>query len=129
MVVFTWVSAVDILTSFLVVRLCIGMMNNKDYMRTAWIIVLCCLVGSIAALKPTADIQLFPNTESSPSLYLIEFTIEKALPSLSYLLIGMDWYTSAVLPYNCALVNTSISIRCTNFKTPTFTLAASTTSF
>lgn len=98
-------------------------------MRPALVVLLCCLVGTIGALKPTADIQLFPNTESSPSLYLIEFTLETALPSLSYLLIGMDWYTSAVTPYNCLLVNTSIAVRCTNFQTPSFTLTASTTSF
>ena len=104
-------------------------MNNKDYMRPALVVLLCCLIGTIGALKPTADIQLFPNTESSPSLYLIEFTLDKALPSLSYLLVAMDWYTSPVTPYNCMLVNTSISVRCTNFQTPTFTLTASTTNF
>lgn len=34
----------------------------------------------------------------------------------------MDWYTAAVSPFNCYLVNTSISTPCTNLASPTFTL-------
>lgn len=78
-------------------------------------------------LKPTKDIFLYPNTQNSPSLYLITFTLDKALPSNSYLLIGMDWYSSAVSPYNCILVNTSIPTTCTNLASPSFTLTISAT--
>jgi len=37
----------------------------------------------------------------------------------------MDWYTAAVSPYNCYLVNTSISTPCTNLASPSFTLTIS----
>lgn len=98
-------------------------------MQPQRLILLSTLLVLLQALTPTEDIQLFPNTENSPSLYLIKFKLDKALPSLSYLLVAMDWYSSALLPYNCALVNTSISVRCTNFQNPTFALTASTSNF
>lgn len=62
-------------------------------------------------------------------MYLIKFKLDKALPSLSYLFVAMEWYSSALLPYNCALVNTSISVRCTNFNSQTFTVTASVNNF
>lgn len=37
----------------------------------------------------------------------------------------MDWLSLAINPYSCLLVNTSISISCTNMATPTFTLGFS----
>jgi hypothetical protein len=82
-----------------------------------------------SALTPVGDIQLFPNTENSPSIYLIQFTLEKALPSKSYLLLGMDWYSSSLSPFSCQLVNTSIAVQCTNFAAPAFPLTVSTASF
>ena len=33
------------------------------------------LAANIHALSPTNEILLFPNTEASPSLYLISFTL------------------------------------------------------
>ena len=100
-------------------------------MRTPIILLalLALLISKGGALNPVGDIQLFPNTENSPSIYLIRFTLTTALPSKSYLLIGMDWYTSALSPHSCQLVNTSIPLRCTNFAAPTFTLTATTTDF
>ena len=74
------------------------------------------------SLRLSGDIRLYPNTQNSPSLYLLPFTLDAALPSQSYLLVTMDWYTTAVTPYNCLLVNSSISIACTNLATPTFPL-------
>ena len=91
--------------------------------------LLALLISKGGALTPVGDIQLFPNTENSPSIYLIRFTLTTALPSKSYLLIGMDWYTSALSPHSCQLVNTSIPLRCTNFAAPSFTLTATTTDF
>jgi hypothetical protein len=80
------------------------------------------LIFTVSAITPVTDIRLFPNTESSPSIYLLQFTLSKSLPSNSYILVTMNWYTSAVIPYNCILVNTSITVACTNFDTPTFAL-------
>jgi hypothetical protein len=71
------------------------------------------------ALEPTADVQLFPNTQNSPSIYLLQFTLKTALPSGSYLLVTMGWYSTSVLPYNCVLVNTTISISCSNLASLT----------
>jgi hypothetical protein len=38
----------------------------------------------------------------------------------------MDWYSSALSPYNCLLVNTSISVSCTNLASPSFPLTITT---
>jgi len=93
----------------------------------------CLLLLAIAnlthTLKPTKVIFLYPNTQNSLSLYLINFTLDKALPSNSYLLLGMDWYSSAVNPYNCILVNTSIATACTNLASPTISLTISASNF
>lgn len=86
------------------------------------------LLGLIESITPTKDILLYPNTENSPSLFLINFYLDKALPANSYLLVAMDWYTSTVRPFNCYLVNTSISTPCTNLASPTFTLTISSSS-
>lgn len=39
----------------------------------------------------------------------------------------MDWYSSALTPYNCLMVNTSISVSCTNLNSPSFPLTITTT--
>ena len=90
---------------------------------------LCLLIWLTACLGPTKDIVLYPNTQNSPSLFLIRFTLDKALPANSYLLVAMDWYTSDVLPRNCILVNSSISTSCTNLASPTFALTVSAAQF
>jgi len=84
-------------------------------------------LGLANALVPSADVKLIPNTENSPSLYLFQFTLSKALPANSYILITMDWYSSNLNPYKCTFVNTSISAACTNLAVPTFPLTISTT--
>jgi hypothetical protein len=81
-----------------------------------------CSQGLIAS----GDIQLFPNTQNSPSIYLLPFTLSKALPSNSYILVTMDWYSASLIPYNCILVNTSITVACTNLAAPTFPLTITT---
>ena len=106
--------------------------KNIIYMRSIAIVpfvLLALLVFQTQNLAPVGDIKLYPNTESSPSMYLITFTITTALPTDSYLLLGMDWYTSDVNPHSCQIVNTSIAITCTNFNTPTFTLPFTTADF
>ena len=98
-------------------------------MRSITLLLFCLLLLNVKALSPVGDIQLFPNTENSPSLYLISFTLKTALPTDSYLLVGMDWYTSDLTPHSCQIVNTSISITCTNFNSPAFTLSITTADF
>ena len=99
-------------------------------MRTlaTFIALLLHLVIEVETINPTKDILLYPNTENSPSLFLINFSLDKALPANSYILVAMDWYTSTVRPYNCYLVNSSISTPCTNLASPTFSLTISTSS-
>lgn len=80
------------------------------------------------SLELAGDIQLYPNTQNSPSIYILPFTILKALPSNSYILVTMDWYSSTLLPYNCVLVNTSIPVSCVNLATLT-AVAAQVTRF
>ena len=98
-------------------------------MRAIYCFVLAVIVMHSTALEPVGEIKLFPNTENSPSLYIIEFTLSTALPSNSYLLVGMDWYSADVEPHQCLLVNTSISVQCTNFASPSFTITATTATF
>ncbi len=78
-------------------------------------------------LDPTREIQLYPNTENSDSIYIFSFKLEKSIPSGSYILVNMDWYSSALLPFRCIMVNTSISLSCTNFGSPTFPLTITVT--
>jgi hypothetical protein len=52
-------------------------------------------------------------------MILVSFKLINQLPASSYLLIRMDWYLSAIIPYQCILINTSISVQCTNFASPT----------
>ena len=98
-------------------------------MRSIAVLLFCLLFFNIYTLSPVGDIQLYPNTENSPSLYLISFKIKTALPTDSYLLIGMDWYTADLVPHSCQIVNTSISITCTNFNNPSFTLSITPADF
>ena len=100
------------------------MQQNKQTL-----LLILCLLACSQALSPVGDIQLFPNTESSPSIYLIRFSIATALPTDSYLLVGMDWYSSDLLPHSCQLVNTSIPLTCTNFNSPGFPLTITTAHF
>jgi hypothetical protein len=90
------------------------------------IFLLALILSLASALEPAGDIRLFPNTENSPSIYLLPFTLIKALPSKSYILVTMDWYAAALDPYNCMLVNSSITVTCTNLVSPTFPLTITT---
>ena len=99
------------------------------YMRVITFILASLLLLQVEALSPVGDIELYPNTENSPSIYLISFTLSTALPTNSYILVGMDWYTSDLNPHSCSIVNTSISITCTNFNNPSFTLSIATSDF
>jgi len=94
-------------------------------MSTVGYLLLLASAWLVAGLAPTRDILLYPNTENSPSLFLISFTLDKALPANSYILVALDWYTTDVTPRNCILVNTSIVTSCTNLASPTFTLTIS----
>jgi hypothetical protein len=89
-------------------------------------VLLLLLVMSAHTLTASGDIKLIPNTQNSPSIYVIPFTLTKALPSNSYILITMDWYTASLTPYNCILVNTTIPLSCTNLVSPTFALTITT---
>lgn len=94
--------------------------------RVALPFLLALLLASALALAPAGNIGLYPDTENSPSIYILPFTIAKALPSNSYLLVTMDWYSTSLLPYNCILVNSSIAIACTNLAAPAFPLTITT---
>lgn len=72
-------------------------------------------------LVSTGPIEVSPNTENSPSVYLIPFVLSRSLPTTGYLLFTLPNYASAVIPTSCKLVNTSINLQCTNFLTPTLT--------
>lgn len=72
-------------------------------------------------LVPIGPIELSPNTENSPSVYLFPFKLSRSLPQTGYLLITMPNYQTAVTPTSCKLVNTSVTLDCTNFQTPTLT--------
>jgi hypothetical protein len=102
--------------------------NYYLIMRFLAIVTLIILLFSWGqGLIASGDIKLFPNTQNSPSIYVLPFTLSKAIPSKSYILVTMDWYTTSLTPYNCILVNTSITVACTNLVTPTFPLTITTT--
>jgi hypothetical protein len=76
----------------------------------------------VLSLDPMREIQLYPNTENSDSIYIFSFKLQKNIPAGSYILVNMDWYSSALDPFRCIMVNTSIALDCTNFAAPTFPL-------
>lgn len=85
-------------------------------------ILLLLMISVGSCLQLSGEIKLYPNTQNSPSLYILPFTITKAIPTNSYILVALDWYSVAsmnVKPYNCILVNTTIPITCTNLATLT----------
>jgi hypothetical protein len=90
------------------------------------VVLICLFAANAFSLIASGDIQLFPNTETSPSIYLLPFTLSKAVPSNSYILVTMDWYSASLSPYNCILVNTTIAVSCTNLASPTFSLTITT---
>lgn len=94
--------------------------------RISGVLLLALIFSLVSGLEPAGDISLFPDTENSPSIYLLPFTLTKALPSNSYILVTMDWYTAALNPYNCILVNSSITVTCTNLNSPSFPLTITT---
>jgi hypothetical protein len=59
-------------------------------------------------------------------MYIYSFKLSRDVPPSSYILITMDWYSSALKPFQCIFVNTTINIKCTNFETPTFPLLITT---
>ena len=80
------------------------------------------LISVCTCLQLSGEIKLYPNTQNSPSLYILPFTISKAIPTNSYLLVAFDWYSVTsinVNPYNCILVNTTIPVTCANLATLT----------
>jgi len=87
-----------------------------------FIAILTLMLGGIISLDPTKEIQLYPNTENSDSIYIFSFKLQKNIPSGSYILVNLDWYSSALMPYRCTMVNTTITLECTNFAAPSFTL-------
>lgn len=85
--------------------------------------VLCLLLcGVVLGLSPTNEILLYPNTEDSPSLYLLSFVTSWSLKGGEYLLINMDWFPNPIDPYHCILVNETIDVRCTSLAAPSFDL-------
>ena len=53
---------------------------------------------------------------------MIPFKIDKALPSNSYLMVTMDWYSLHIMPFQCIFVNSSITTTCTNLDQPSFSI-------
>lgn len=63
------------------------------------------LFAPALSLVAVAPIELSPNTENSPSVYLFPFKLAKKLPSSGYLLVTFPNYQSAVTPTTCKMVN------------------------
>ena len=79
-------------------------------------------------LVPTAEVKLYPNTEASPSLYMISFETDEDMANNEYMLVSLDWIDDPIDPHSCILVNSSKAIECTNLNNPDpdFDLAFST---
>ena len=88
----------------------------------AFLLSIVLLIFTVFSLDPTGEIQLYPKTENSDSIYIFSFKLQKNIPANSYILVNMDWYSAALTPFRCIMVNTSIYLDCTNFATPTFAL-------
>jgi hypothetical protein len=61
-----------------------------------------------------------PNTESSPMNFIINFQLEKALPSTGYLMFTITPLTISVTPYSCVYLGTGVTVSvCENLNTAT----------
>ena len=81
------------------------------------------LLSSVNGVKPTREIELYPNTQDSPSLYLISFETSVSMSTGEYILLNMDWLSANAQPNHCILVNSTVEVRCTNFDSPSFQLS------
>ena len=63
------------------------------------------LLNGVFTLKPTAPILASPNTESSPSNFIISFSLTNDLPADAYLMIVFPFYSSTITPRTCTLLN------------------------
>lgn len=91
---------------------------SKSYNIMLQIIKAFLFVAPIYAIIAVGPIEVSPNTENSPSVYLFPFKLSKNLPNTGYLLVSFPNYQTAVTPTSCKLVNTSITLACTNFLNP-----------
>lgn len=68
---------------------------------------------ALAGIVPIDEVKLYPNTEGSPSLYMISFQTTQTMEPGEFMLVNFDWLTLPLNPHDCLLVNTTLDISCT----------------
>ena len=63
------------------------------------------MLGTVCPLKPTAPILASPNTESSPSNFIVSISLTNDLPLGAYLMVVIPFYSSTITPKSCTLLN------------------------
>lgn len=63
------------------------------------------LLTTVCPLKPTAPILASPNTESSPSNFIVSISLTNDLPMGAYLMVVIPFYSSTITPKSCTLLN------------------------
>ena len=71
-----------------------------------------------SSIVPTSEIKLYPNTEGSPSLYMISFQANQYMQNDEYMLVLLDWLEDPIDPHSCIFVNSSKQIECTDLDSP-----------
>lgn len=82
------------------------------------LIVVASLIPDASAIIPTSPIIASPNTESSPSNFMMSFQLSNPLPASGYLMVVFPIYSSTVTPTSCLLLGTTnIATQCVNLNT------------
>lgn len=73
------------------------------------------------SIHKTQPIKVNPNTESSPSNFIIYFSLNHALPSDGYLLVTFSPFTTTANPLSCIVLdhNATTATKCVNLNTAT----------
>ena len=87
------------------------------YMFLIAIIIL--ILKPTYSIHKTQPIKVNPNTESSPSNFIIYFSLNNPLPSNGYLLVTFSPFTTTATPLSCIVLdhNSTTATTCVNLNT------------
>ena len=85
------------------------------------IIIIMLLLKSTSSVHQTQPIKVNPNTENSPSNFIIYFSLNNPLPSDGYLLVTFSPFTGSATPLSCIVLehNSTTATTCVNLDSAT----------
>jgi hypothetical protein len=91
----------------------------RHSINCCFILLLGLMIASVLGLKPTAPILSSPNTESSPSNFIISFSLNHDLPATGYLMVVIPFFSTTISPKSCTILSqlTLTADSCHNLNT------------